>query len=170
MNIEHRITTEDSVALTKALAASGESHATFLVCGTVSLAALTLAMPFSASNEGGIRLSVALVLALAASWVAKYLIDWLRAKRTRWFPIPSVTGLEPGVRRVSLALESVREVSELGERVFRWRVFQGVAETPEWIALQVSDRECLVLPRAALNNRGLAEAETLAALIGRGGR
>lgn len=170
MDIRHSITPDDTAALTKALAASGEKDAVFLTTATVSLAALTLAMPFNATSEGGLRLAAALLLAVAASWVAVKLIDWWRLKRTRWFALPSITGLEPGPRKVSVALESVRETSELGERVFRWRAFQDCAETDKWIALRVSDRECLVIPRKALNMRGLAESEPLKALIGRGGR
>lgn len=170
MDIRHRISADDTAALTQALAASGEKDAAFLTTGFVSLAALTLAMPFSATNEGGLRLAAALVIALLGSWLATRLIDWWRVKRTRWFPLASIAGLEPGERHVSIALESVREISEMGERVFRWRAFEDVAETDEWIALRVSDRECLVIPRSALKKRGLAEAETLMALIGRGGR
>lgn len=170
MDIRYRLTADDSAALTQALAAAGEKDALFLTVGAVSLAALTLAMPFNATNEGGLRLAGALVLALVMSWVAMRIVSWWRLKRTRWFKLPSITGLEPGERHVTLALESVREISEMGERVFRWRAFQDAAETDNWIALRVSDREALVFPRSALKMRGLAEAETLVTLVGRGGR
>ena len=170
MDIRYRLTPADSAALTQALAASGEKDAVFLTVGAVSLASLTLAMPFTATNEGGLRLAAALVLALVMGWLTTRIISWWRLKRTRWFKLPSITGLEPGERHVTLALESVRDISELGERVFRWRAFQDAAETKNWIALRVSDREVLVFPRSALKMRGLAEAETLIALVGRGGR
>ena len=170
MDIRHRISAEDAAALTQSLAARGEKDAAFLTTGFVSLAALTLAMPFSATNEGGLRLAAALIIALVGSWIATRLIDWWRVKRTRWFPQPSITGLEPVERRVSVALESIREISELGERTFRWRAFEDIAETKEWIALRVSERECLIIPRSALKMRGLAESEMLMALVGRGGR
>lgn len=169
MDIRHRITAEDSAALTQSLAASGEKDAAFLAKGFIWLASLTLAMPFSAANEGGLRLAAALIIALLGSWIATRLIGWWRMKRTRWFRLPSITGLEPGDRHITVALESVREISDLGERVFRWRAFEDIAETPDWIALRVSDRECLIFPRAALKMRGLAEAETLMELVGRGG-
>jgi len=79
-----------------------------------------------------------------------------------------VAGLEPGYRRVTIALESVQEITALGERVFRWRAFDNATETEDWIALRVSDRECFVIPRTALKQRELAESEALVSLIGRG--
>jgi hypothetical protein len=168
MDIHLRLTPEDRDALTAALAASGENDAVYLTSGAVAVAVLTLAMPFTASNEGGLRLLVALILAYFAIKGVTRLINWWRIKRTRWFPLPSITGLEPGERRLTIALESVREVSELGERVYRWRAFEDATETEDWITLRVSDRECLVIPRSALKHRGLAESEALVALIGRG--
>ena len=168
MDVEHRIAPEDAEALTAALAASGERDSAFLVTGSVSLAALTLAFPFSATNEGGLRIAAALIVGLIGSWVATRLIDWWRTLRARWLPLPSITGLEPGDRRTTFALEGVREVSHLGERVFCWPAFEDAAETDNWIALRVSDREVVVFPREALNRRELADATTLTALIGRG--
>ncbi len=168
MDVEHHISPDDAAALTTALAASGERDSAFLVTGAVSLASLTLALPFSASNEGGLRLAAALVVGLIASWIATRLIDWWRTIRARWLPLPSVTGLEPGDRRTTFALEGVREISHLGERVFRWPAFEDAAETENWIALRVSDREVVVFPRKALERRELADATTLKALIGRG--
>ena len=168
MDVEHRITSDDAKALTAALAASGERDAAFLVTGAVSLAALTLALPFSLTNEGGLRIVAALLLALLGSWIATRLIDWWRTARARWLPLESITGLEAGDRRLTFALEGVREISHLGERVFRWPAFEDAAETENWIALRVSDREVVVFPREVLNRRELAEATTLTALIGRG--
>jgi len=78
MDVEHHISPDDAAALTTALAASGERDSAFLVTGAVSLASLTLALPFSASNEGGLRLAAALVVGLIASWIATRLIDWWR--------------------------------------------------------------------------------------------
>lgn len=170
MDVDYRITQEDAAALTKALAATGERDAAFLTTGAVSLAALTLAMPFRATNEGGLRLVAALILALFGSWLATRLIDWWRTKRARWFPLPSITGLEPGDRKLTIALEGVREINAHGERIFRWPAFEDAAETADWIALRVSDREVVAFPREALNKSGLAEAENLKALIGRGSK
>jgi len=115
-----------------------------------------------------LRLLAALILAYIASRFANWLITWWRVKRRKFFPLQSITGLEPGYRKVSIALESIQEISTLGERVFRWRAFEEAAETENWIALRVSDRECLVIPRSALRQRGLAESEALVSLIGRG--
>ncbi len=168
MDVEHRITSEDTAELTAALAASGERDAVFLVTGAVSLASLTLALPFSLSNEGGLRIVAALIVGLIASWIATRLIGWWRTLRARWLPLPSITGLEPGERRLTFALEGIREISRSGERVFRWPAFEDVAETEKCIALMVSDREVVVFPRDVLKRRELAEASTLTALIGRG--
>lgn len=170
MDVEYRITREDSDELAAALAASGERDAAFLVTGAVSLAALTLAMPFRATNEGGLRLVAALLLALLGSWVAARIIDWWRTKRARWLPLPSITGLEPGDRKVTFALEGVKELSASGERIFRWPAFEDAAETTDWVALRISDREVVAFPREVLNKRGLAEADNLKALIGRGSK
>lgn len=167
MNVEHRISSEDAAALTTALAASGERDAAFLVTLAVSLASLTLALPLSASNEGALRLVAALILGLAASWLANRIIDWWRTKRARWLPLPSITGLEPGDRQVTFALQGLRERSHLGERVFRWPAFEDAAETENWIALRVSNREVVAFPREVLEQQDLAEAENLKALIGR---
>ena len=168
MDVEHRISSEDADALTTALAASGERDAAFLVTGFVSLAALTLAFPFSATNEGGLRIVASLIIGLVGSWIATRIVDWWRTLRARWLPLPSITGLEVGDKRLTFALEGVREVSHLGERVFRWPAFEDAAETDKWIALRVSDREVIVFPREVLNRRELADATTLTALIGRG--
>ena len=170
MDIRLRLTAEDSEALTAALAASGEKDALYLTTGAVVLATMTLAMPLRASNEGGLRLIAALILAYFAIKAVTRLVTWWRMTRMRWFPLPSITGLEPGERKLSIALESVREISETGERVFRWRAFEDATETADWITLRVSDRECLVIPRSALKMRGLAESEALISLIGRGDR
>jgi len=168
MDVEHRITFDDAVALTSALATNGERDSALLVTGTVSLASLTLAFPFSATNEGGLRIIAALVIGLIGSWVATRLIEWWRTLRARWVPLPSITGLEPGDRKLTFALEGVREISHLGERVFRWPAFEDAAETDTWIALRVSDREVIAFPREVLDRRELAEATKLTALIGRG--
>ncbi len=168
MDIRLDFTDEDRDALTAALAAGGESDAAYLTVGAVVLSTLTLAMPLTASNEGGLRLIVALVLAVFTIKLVNRLIGWWRLKRTRWFPLPSITGLEPGERLLSIALESVREVSASGERVFRWRAFEDAAETADWIALRVSDRECLVIPRSVLSKRAFTESGALISLIGRG--
>lgn len=170
MDIRYRINEDDSVVLTKALAAAGEKDAMWFTTGAVSLASLSLAFPFSMSNEGWIRLIAALVLALVMSWVATRLIEAWRSYRTNWFPHEAIQGVEPGERLLSLSLESVRETTQSGERVFRWRSFLDTAETDDFLALQISDRECLVIPRSALSERALAEAETLVSLIGRAGR
>lgn len=170
METRHRITSDDSAALIQSLASAGERDAAWMTTSAVSLAALTLALPLHATGEGGVRIIAALLLALAAGWLAVRCITAWRTIRAQIWPLPSVTGLEPGERKLSFSLESVREISDLGERVFRWRAFIDAAETDDWIALRVSDRECLVLPRAVLSERGLAESETLAALIGRGRR
>jgi len=170
MDIKIQLTAHDRDSLRTALAASGENDAVYLTCGAVGLSALTLAMPFTASNEGGLRLLCGLILAYFVIRGVRRLITWWLVKRASWFPLPSIAGLEPGGKTLTIALESVREVTADGERVFRWRAFEGATETADWIALHVSDRECLVIPRSALKMRALAESETLVALIERGGR
>ncbi len=168
MELRYRITAEDRDAIGAALAASDERNAVYMTTGAVGLAALTFAMPFSATSEGWVRLLVGMILALLAITLTNRLIGWWWVQRTKLFPLPAVTGLEPGHRKLAVGLESVQEVSTLGERIFRWRAFEQVAETENWIALRVSDRECLAIPRSILKRRGLSEAEVLASLMGRG--
>ncbi len=168
MELRYRITAEDRDAISAALAASDERIAVYMTTGAVGLAALTFAMPFSATSEGWVRLLVGMILALLAITLTHRVISWWWVQRTRFFPLPTVIGLEPGHRKLAIALESVQEISVLGERIFRWRAFEQAAETEKWIALRVSDRECLAIPRSALKQRGLSEAEVLASLMGRG--
>lgn len=170
MDIHHRLTRQDSDALARAVAASGGRDAAWLTVGTVALFALSLALPLAASPEGLTRGFVAVLLAVAGGWIALGTVEAWRRQRARWVTPPEIKGLEPGERTLSLSLGSLREVGPVEDRTLRWRTFLDRVETPEWLALIVSDRECVAIPRSALNEPGLAEAETLTDLIGRGTR
>lgn len=168
MELRFDISAEESAALTEMLALQSDSDARMLTFGTTTLASLSLAMPFSMTNEGALRLLFALVIAYLAFRLASAAIGWWAQKRLRWFPHPPIRGLEPGPREVAIALENIRETRNTVERVFRWRAFLDVIETNEWVALRASDRECIVFPRSALDERGLADAAMLMRLVGRG--
>ena len=66
MDIDHRLTQQDSDALSRAVVASANRDALWLVAGTVALFGLSLAVPFAASPEGLLRLFVGVLLALVA--------------------------------------------------------------------------------------------------------
>ena len=169
MDISHRLTQADSDALARAVVANVNRDALWLVAGTVGIVALTLALPLDASPEGLLRLFVAVLLAVAGGIAGFGAASAWRRQRLEWAAPPAIAGLEPGGRTASLSLNSVRDTGPLGERVFRWRAFLGEVEAGDWIALIVSGREAVALPKSALGERGLAEAEVLSRLIGRGG-
>lgn len=170
MDIHHRLSQADSDALARAVAASGNRDALWLVSGTVALFGLSLALPLAASPEGLIRLLVGVLIAASAGFVAFGAAHEWNRYRTRWVKPVRMSGLEPGARTTSFSLRSLRDVGPLGERSFRWETFMHEVEAGDWIALVVSHRECVALPKSALKERGLADAQGLARLIGRGER
>lgn len=170
MDISYRLTRQDSHALSQALVLRAERDAIILTCVAVALAALTIALPFEATLAALPRLAIAIGAAGLAAGLTWWVTRWWIGQRSRWFPAPPVRGLEPGERRLTLALENVREISAEGERVFRWLSFAGRAETDDWIALRVSSRECLAIPRGALRKGDLGGAGPLMSLLRKGRR
>ncbi len=169
MDIKYRLTREDSDALAQALALRGERGAVLLTCAAVVLVTLVVTVPIRDIGASLPILAVSIIAALLAAVLTWWLTRlWLK-QRGRLFPPPPVRGLEPGQRRLTIALDNVREISADGERVFRWRSFDGRAETPRWIALRVSSRECLAIPRAALRKGDVAAAGSVKSLLRAGG-
>lgn len=169
MDIKYRLTPQDSDALAQALALRGERGGVLMTCAAVVLVTLAVAIPIRdvLAHLPALALAVvaAVIAALVTWWVTRL---WLR-QRGHLFPAPPVRGLEPGQRRLTIALENVREISAEGERVFRWQTFEGRAETAKWVALRVSNRECLAVPRAALRKGDFGGAGPLMSLL-RSGR
>jgi hypothetical protein len=169
MDIKYRLTPQDSDALAQALALRGERGSVLMTCGAVVLVTLVMIIPIRDVAASWPMLVFGIVAAIIAAlltwWVTRL---WLK-QRARLFPPPPVRGLEPGQRRLTLALENVREISAEGERVFRWQIFAGRAETDKWVALRVSSRECLAIPRAALRKGDFGGAGPLMSLL-RSGR
>lgn len=169
MDIRFYLGKAEGEALARAVAASQNRDALWMVAGTAAVFGLSLALPLSASPEGLMRLGLSVAIAMLGG-ILGYAAAWKwRRLRLDWAPAPQLAGLEPGSRTVSLSLNSIRDLGPLGERVFRWRAFLGEVQTQDWIAFVVSGREAVALPKSALDERGLAEAEMLARLIGRGG-
>ena len=169
MDIRHRLSETDCETLSRAFAAEGRQDGLVLTVGFVGAVGLLAAFPLAATPEGVARMLYGVLFALTGALAAYGAARGWTRLRARFTPPAPVMGLEPGERMLSLSLGSLREIGPPGERVFRWAGFLGEVETERHLALRLSSRECVAIPKAALATGPLKDAAGLKALIARAG-